>query len=194
MRAHGVGAVASLVFLVSAVAWAGPAEDAARESTRKATVAYNLGSYEEAARHYEAAYRLVQDPVLLFNLGQSWRLGGQPERALAAYRSYLRTAPAGAQNRELVERRIEELEAIVVASRQSQVAPPPHPLALSESPAPSIATTVPAEPRRPVYQRWWFWTGVGAVVAAAAVSAVVLSSGGGTNTPTTPLGNQPLFR
>src|SRR5688500_8265976 len=119
MKARRAGAVASLVLLASISAWAGPNEDAARESTRKATVAYNLGSYEEAAGHYQAAYRLVQDPILLFNLGQSWRLGGQPERALAAYRSYLRTAPPNAQQRELVQRRIEELEQIVIASRRS---------------------------------------------------------------------------
>jgi tetratricopeptide (TPR) repeat protein len=186
--------VALLVFLASATAWAGPSEDAARELTRKATVAYNVGAYEEAARHYEAAYRLVQDPILLFNLGQSWRLGGQPERALAAYRAYLRTAPANAQQRELVQRRVDELETIVVASKRNQVAPPPHTLGLSEPAQPDLALAAVPEPRPPVYRRWWFWTGAAAVVAAVAVSAVVLSSRGGTAAPTTPLGNQPLFK
>jgi tetratricopeptide (TPR) repeat protein len=192
MRARGVGGVASLVFFASVAAWAGPNEDAARESTRKATVAFNVGAYDEAARHYEAAYRLVQDPILLFNLGQSWRLGGQPERALASYRAYLRTAPATAPNRELVERRIGELEAIVVASRRSQVAPPPNPLE-PDQPVGGLAVTATPEPERPAYKRWWFWAGTGALVAAVAVGAIVLSSGGGSRAPATPLGNQPLF-
>jgi tetratricopeptide (TPR) repeat protein len=187
--------VALVVFLSSMAAWAGPNEDAARESTRKAAVAYNLGSYEEAARHYESAYRLVQDPILLFNLGQCWRLGGQPEKALASYRAYLRTAPTNAQQREMVQRRVEELEDIVTASKRSQVAPPPHTLALSEPAAqPDVAVMARPGTERPVYQRWWFWTGAAALAAAAVVTAVVLSSGGGTKAPTTPLGNQPLFR
>jgi hypothetical protein len=33
----------------------------------------------------------------------------------------------------------------------------------------------PAETRRPVWKRWWFWTGAGAVVAGGVVAAVVLA-------------------
>jgi tetratricopeptide (TPR) repeat protein len=186
-----------VLFLSAAAVWAGPNEDAARESTRKATAAYNLGSYEEAARNYEAAYRLVQDPILLFNLGQSWRLGGQPEKALTAYRAYLRTAPGNVENRKLVERRVRELEDIVGATKRNQTAPPPSALATSPAPAtagaPAVAMTLVPEDK-PVYQRWWFWAGTGAAVAAIAVTALVLSSGGGTNVPTTSLGNQSLFK
>ena len=38
----------------------------------------------------------------------------------------------------------------------------------------------PAKTGHPVYERWWFWTGVGAVVIAGAVTAIVLTrhSGG----------------
>src|SRR5262245_54043331 len=67
--------------------------DVAREHARRATAAYNLGHYEEAAAEFEAAYRAVPDPALLFNLAQSYRLGGQSEKAVIAYKSYLRTAP-----------------------------------------------------------------------------------------------------
>jgi tetratricopeptide (TPR) repeat protein len=190
-----------LALIVSARAGrAGPNEDAAREATRKGAAAYNLGSYEEAARHYEAAYRLVQDPALLFNLGQSWRLGGQPDKALTAYRAYLRTAPDDAAKRELVERRIEELERLVGAPGRPTAAAPPSPPPLA-TPVPAGATdgapalTASALPEeKPVYQRWWFWAGAGAVIAGVAVTAVLLSSRGGTQVPTTPLGNQSLFR
>jgi hypothetical protein len=35
----------------------------------------------------------------------------------------------------------------------------------------------PAE-SRPVYKRWWFWTGAGALIAAGAVAAILLARPG----------------
>lgn len=50
------------------------------------------------------------------------------------------------------------------------VASTPEPLGVSQS--------APPEPQEspPLYKRWWFWTGVGAVVAGGVVTAIVLSS------------------
>ena len=42
--------------------------EAAREATRQATAAFNLGQYDEAATLYEKAYKLVSDPILLYDL------------------------------------------------------------------------------------------------------------------------------
>ncbi len=49
------------------------------------------------------------------------------------------------------------------------VAATPDPLGISQS--------APPEPQEspPVYKRWWFWTGIGAVVAGGAVTGVLLS-------------------
>jgi hypothetical protein len=91
----------------------------------KATAAYNLGYYEDAARHYEEAYRLILDPTLLFNIGQAYRLAGKPERAITAYRSFLRTESGDATTRALVEKRIQELDKLIIDTKQSQQAPPP---------------------------------------------------------------------
>lgn len=123
----------TLVFPASA----GPAEDSAREHAKNATAAFNLGSYDEAASQYEAAYRAVPDPALLFNIGQSYRLGGKPDKALIAYKSYLRTAPANASNRAQVETRVRELEAqaAIKEDRERVAAAPPQPLQPS-SPVP----------------------------------------------------------
>ncbi len=188
----------ALVMFAGPVA-AGPTEDAAREAAKKGTAAYNLGHFEEAARHYEEAYRQVQDPSLLYNIGQSYRLGGVPERALFSYKAFLRTAAPDAPNRRQVEQRVTELERIVSETRSTQAAPPPGPMsppATATSPSPVLLTAQPDithEPR-PVYRTWWFWTGVGAVVVAGVLTGVVLSSGGGTKIPGTPLGNQAVFR
>jgi tetratricopeptide (TPR) repeat protein len=188
------------MLLLVALAPAGEVQEAARQAANRGMAAYNLGSYEEAARAYEESYRQVQDPVLLFNLGQSWRLAGNPEKALIAYRSYLRTAPADAPNRAQVERRIPELEALIARTRSAQ-APPTGPRApASAAPTrPMVPRAPPPEPRsapafvpsvgaRPdvehdgspgALHRWWFWAGAGALVAGAVVAGVLLSSRGG---------------
>ena len=83
-----------LALLAARVAWAGQSEDsdreAARIATKQATAAYNLGHYDEASSLYEEAYKL--------------------DKALTAYRSYLRTAPDDAPNRGRVEAWVRELE------------------------------------------------------------------------------------
>jgi hypothetical protein len=107
-------AIAVLTLFWGPVALAKPAEDADREAARiaakRAAAAYNLGHYEEAAPLYEEAYRLVQDPVFLYNLGQCYRQSDKLDKALTAYRSYLRTAPEDAVNREQVQAWVSELE------------------------------------------------------------------------------------
>jgi tetratricopeptide (TPR) repeat protein len=104
-----------LVALLAAhMAWAGPTEnsdrEAARIATKQATAAYNLGHYDEAASLYEESYTRVPDPILLYDLGQSYRQANKLDKALIAYRSYLRTVPEDAPNRERVKQWVAELE------------------------------------------------------------------------------------
>ena len=113
-----------LALFVSLPALAGQREDIARAEVAADTAAYNLGYYEDAARHYEEAYRQVSDPALLFNIGQAYRLAGKPDRAITAYRAYLRTTPPDAANRGQVEKRIPELEKLMEQMKSEQTAPP----------------------------------------------------------------------
>jgi tetratricopeptide (TPR) repeat protein len=53
------------------------------------------GQYDRAAREYEKAYELVPHAVLIFNLGQVTRLGGEKRRALEYYERYLAAEPDG---------------------------------------------------------------------------------------------------
>jgi tetratricopeptide (TPR) repeat protein len=138
--------VLSLVFL-SSYGYAGQQETAAREQVKQATTAYNLGHFDEAAQHYEEAYRLVQDPILLFDIGQSYRLGEKPEKAITAYRSYLRTAGSDAPNRAVVEKHLAELKRQLDESKASA----PEPTAASTvapiappAAAPGAASVMPA--------------------------------------------------
>ncbi len=190
-----------LLFTTRSSAMAGPTEDAARDASKRGVAAYNLGSYEEAAKHYEEAYRLIQSPDLLFNIGQSWRLAGKPDKALTAYKSYLRTAPADVPNRESVERRVTELERTLTETKAAPPSPPaPHDsLPPRKSAPPLLLPVVEPEPMAraagdlnrpasvtesaesaqptPLYHRWWFWTGAGALVAGIVVGSIVASSG-----------------
>lgn len=84
----------------------------ARTERTKGTVALNLGQYEEAIEHFSQAYALTQDPILLFSLGQAFRLAGKPEKAVASYSSFLRAAGPGTKYKAQFERAATEIETI----------------------------------------------------------------------------------
>ena len=177
-----------MVLLAARMAWAGPSEDnereAARIATKQATAAYNLGHYDEAASLYEDAYKLVPDPILLYDLGQSYRQANKLDKALTAYRSYLRTAPDDAPIRAKVQQWVDDLEwtsdlqaktAQMAAQKKegaAQVVPKPAQPQISDQqvPSPSISTRSDLvsqapkaeEPRSSAsWKRWAPWAGVG---------------------------------
>jgi tetratricopeptide (TPR) repeat protein len=135
---------------------------------------YDLGRFADAAREYEAAYQAKDDPALLFNLGQAYRLAHDARRALLAYRSYLRNV-SDAPNRAEVEAHIAELQALV--DRQDQAKPPPPaPPTVTPAPANIVASASPPGPRRSIARRPWFWltiSGAAAVVATGIALGVV---------------------
>ncbi len=96
---------------------------AAREHFRKGSVLYDLQRYSEAAREYEMAYEAKDDPALLFNIAQAYRLGLEYQKAIGYYRAFLRRNP-NAGNRDEVLARIAEMQRIVDDQRRTQGAPP----------------------------------------------------------------------
>ena len=119
----------------------------ARAHVRKATAAYNLGRYTEAAKEYETAYEKTLDPNMLFNVGQAWRLAGERQKALTAYRSYLRSAPKGEQ-RSMAEAKIKELEE--QRSDQRSAAPTSPPAEAAPAATTPVVGTLPAAAPAPV--------------------------------------------
>ena len=95
---------------------------------------YNLNEYAEALIEFKEAYRLLPDPVFLFNLGQCERQLGNQEEAIRFYRSFLREQPK-APNRQEVTRKIEEMEA-ALKTKQAEEEKPVAPPAVTE-PAPA---------------------------------------------------------
>jgi tetratricopeptide (TPR) repeat protein len=110
---------------VASNAWAAnPPSEEVKAQVRKATGEYNLGQYLDAAKDYEAAYLQTLDANLLFNVAQSYRLAGERDKAIAAYRSYIRSAPRGEQ-RALAESKLRDLEQQRASAPATAPSPPP---------------------------------------------------------------------
>lgn len=198
-----LGAIALLLVLTATARAAEPSGEQAKAHVRKATAAYNLGKYTEAAKEYEAAYELTLDANMLFNVAQAHRLAGDREKAITAYRSFIRSAPKSEQ-RSLAETKLRELEQQRASLPGAAVAPVVAPAAgptgnptaaqtepVRRLPDPSAsdptrdgvptmdlgsASSPAAVPQSHFYERWPFWTAVGAVVVGGVVLGVALSS------------------
>src|SRR5688500_13981587 len=86
-----------------------PKKQPAKEMYDKATRLYDVGRYGEAIEEYQSVYLLIDDPAMLYNIAQSYRLWDKPDEAVRFYRNYLRRSPA-ASNRADVEKKIVDLE------------------------------------------------------------------------------------
>ena len=191
--------VVALLVLATASASFAENSDADRNHARElygsARQHYNLGEFADALKDFKEAYRLVDDPSFLFNIGQCERQLGHKQEAVRAYRAYLRNA-GEVPNRDEVKQIVAMLDKAIAdeqsAKRQpSQGTLPP----AGETPAQATttapadatltATSAPPPQRTPVYKKWWLWTAVGVVAAGAAVGLGV----GLTHTPAAPTAN-----
>jgi tetratricopeptide (TPR) repeat protein len=96
---------------------------AARQHFTKGNRLFDLQKYGEAAKEYESAYEAKDDPALLFNIGQAYRLAGDYQRAIGAYKAYLRRSPKP-RNRQELEARLVDLQKLVAEQRRTHEAPP----------------------------------------------------------------------
>jgi tetratricopeptide (TPR) repeat protein len=148
---------------------------------------YNLSEYKEALDSFRAAYRLKNDPALLFNIAQCYRQLGEPAQAANFYRAFRREYP-DAPNRREIDRLILEMDK-AAAEKGAKPVPAPSPPSTSatspaaaarasqqRTPASVIVTAPPPPRRRPLVKRPWFWAtlaGAAAVVATGVALGVV---------------------
>ena len=116
----------------------------AREHNDLATRFYEVGKYGEAIEEYQKVYLIVDDPVLLFNIAQSYRLWGKPDEAVRFYRNYLRRAP-NAPNRADVEKKIADQEKLIDERKRASTTTAPPPVTT----APPVEATAPPPPPPP---------------------------------------------
>jgi len=181
-----------VIALAVGVLGAGPARaqgvSAARDHFRRGTTLYDLGRYHDAAKEYEAAFESKDDPALLFNIAQSYRLAHEYNEAMRAYRSFLRRVP-DAPNAAQVRERIREMQELIDKQKETESRPPMGPMpeptqpetpqtAPSAQPAASAAAPVsteqPRSERTPLYKKWWLWTAVGGVLVVGAVVGIAV--------------------
>lgn len=148
---RGLLAFAAVLACMAAPAVARAQSDAekkqqAKEHYEMANRFYDVGKYGDAIHEYEEAYLLVEDPALLFNIGQAYRLWDRPDDAIRSYKNYLRRRP-DASNRADVERKIADLER-TLDERRRAVGATPAPASATVIPPPA-AVTPPASPPAP---------------------------------------------
>jgi hypothetical protein len=138
------------------------------------------GEYRPALEMFSGMYAENPDPVYLRNIGRCHQKLRDPDRAIEAFREYLRLGNVDAAETAEVQGFIREMEEL----RPRSPAPP----VSVQAPPPVIAVAPPpAEAALPMTRRWWFWAAAGAVVLGAVATAVVLgSSPGGANRPACP--------
>ncbi len=140
----------ALVGLLAVSAHAQPRADGKAEAERRfqqAEALYKRRDYLAAAAEYQAAYDLSGLPGLLYNVAQSYRLGGEKEKAAAAYRLFLEKAPDH-QLAEVARGHLQALERDLAGAR---LLPPEGPDAPAHRPAangPQATEERAAEPAR----------------------------------------------
>jgi len=114
----------------------------ARALADRGRARHEAGDYPGAIAAFTEAYALAPSPALLFNLAQSYRLGGQCQDASTMYNRFLATDPP-AEARSLAETNLIAVDQCVAALRPVPVPPPPIVAAVETrvpAPAPSVGT------------------------------------------------------
>jgi hypothetical protein len=114
-----------LLFFASA---AGAQDFAAAERHfAAAQEAFAARHFSLSAVEFQSAYDITQDPVLLYNVGESWEKAGEGKKAVAAFTAYLAAMP-DAQDKVDVKKRIKSIEQRhFKLVDQSAVGTPPRP-------------------------------------------------------------------
>ncbi|MEC7520317.1 MAG: tetratricopeptide repeat protein [Myxococcota bacterium] len=86
---------------------------------------YQAGRLDQALEAFLEAWRAVPSPELAYNVARTYERMGEAQRGIEFYRHYLRRAAPDATEREEVEGRIRELEAIARRQREQIMTAPP---------------------------------------------------------------------
>lgn len=189
----------------------------AKDHYDRATAAFSLGSYAEAAEEYEKAFKLKPDKALLYNAAQAHRIAGNKQRALTLYQNYLRVFGDEIPNRAEVQRHVSSLKAAIAAEAETANAPPtkpapakieptpqpapapqpaPQPAPVAQpapQPAPATAAVVATRPAdKPLIKKPWFWATIGGAAAVLAIGiGVGVGVGAAPRDPSPTLGSFP---
>ena len=187
--------VASAALLSAASNAMGANTESKERAAKKACL---VGDVEKGVEILADLYVDTNDSVYLYNQGRCFEQNGKNAQAVLRFKEYLRKAKKLPKTEtDAVLQKIDELQgtagqreaqpAPVPAAQPSAAAAPAAPAAAAIPPSAAVAiapaplgiqqSAPPPQPQEspPVYKRWWFWTGIGAVVAGGVVTGVLLS-------------------
>jgi len=156
-----------------------PAERAAKRHYDRGRKLFNLQKFDEALDEFQKAYDAQPIPDFLFNIGQCQRNLGDHEAAIFSFKKFLKLDPE-AGNREQVEQLIDDLQRKIDEGDTNR-------LKLRDRRQPPDEHTPTETGDRPVYKKWWFWTGVAVIGVGAGVGIYAATRGSGA--PDTTFGN-----
>ena len=147
-------------------------DPACRQHTKQAVRLYSEKNYQAALGEFETAYGLRPEPMLLLNIGRSLHRLGRPEEALDRYKQFEQAVPHPDEpTQQSLHRYVDEAKAEVTAKAAAQ--------AQQAQQAQLVTAQPPPKEDKPLYKKWWFWTGGAVVVTALAVGlGVGLSQSG----------------
>jgi tetratricopeptide (TPR) repeat protein len=161
-----------LAALWASVAQAAP--DKMDDKSKAAQVECAAGDFQTGVRLLAESWGETRNPTYIYYQGRCYEQNGQSARAAERFREYLRI-DKGAWPDEVkdLEARIAALE--TGGSRPGNGAGLKGALANSEANLTNTMAPRQLEPTPSIYQRWWFWTGVGAVVAGAVMTLLIVN-------------------
>jgi tetratricopeptide (TPR) repeat protein len=167
------------------------AAQAARRLYDEGAKHYHLNEFGDAAELFKEAYKTCPTPTVLYNLGQSYRLMGENEKAVQFYRQYLSTSSPDDGYRDDVAKLIRALQDELQKKKQVKESPPTGVAPPSSNPqgaisSPSAGATPavsykpePQRKRRPWYQNRTGWGLTSGGLLAAIAGAALLGVGAG---------------
>lgn len=199
-----------LVLVFSAWTLLSPTPAAAQDPEdvreKEGRAAFARADYAKALEIFSVLFADKAEPVYLRNIGRCYQKLGKPQQSIDSFREYLRREKGlTAEERAEIDGFIKEMEDLRAAEAARAAASPvgappvltPPAVNLAPSPPPPVAPALvvaesPPPPsahvtgERPLYKKWWFWAGVGAVLLTGTVTAIALSSGRSSIVPPCP--------
>jgi tetratricopeptide (TPR) repeat protein len=106
---------------------------AAMEKFEEGRTLFRLNDFDGAIKVWTEAYKIKNAPNFLYNIAQAYREKKDFEKAISFYRSYLRDLP-DAPNREVVEKRMAEMQEQLDAQKKLAEQPPSGPVGPTDQP------------------------------------------------------------
>ncbi len=147
------------------------AERAAKRHYERGQKLFGLQKFEDALEQFQKAFDAKPIPDFLFNIGQCQRNLGDYEAAIFSFKRYLKLDPE-TDNREKVESLIADLEEKQAAGNSAR-------MGLGKKKREPDDGPTETSDGKPIYKKWWFWTGIAVVGAAGGVGIYVATRSGG---------------